>query len=94
MTKTNWKKEYEETVNKYRKLRDTGWNKKEKWVYSICWMIFTVFLTFLFIGLFGGFDNSVEELGLNEEELIREYTLDFYPEFENCSIEIQSVFSY
>lgn len=87
MTKTNWKKEYEKIDEKYWELKGSCWNKEEKWVYSICWIIFTVCFTFFFITLFGGFDNPVKELGLDKEELVRGYTLDYYPEFENCSIE-------
>jgi len=87
MTKINWKKEYEKESDRYQKFRRNSWNRKEIWVYSICWIIFTVFVTFLIILLCGGFDSPVEELGLDKEQLVRGHILDYYPEFENCSIE-------
>ena len=93
MTKINWKKEFEEVSNKYSELSRNHWSKGDKWACAICCIIFTVLFTFFIIGLFGGFDNPVKELGLNEEELVREYTLYFYPEFENCSIEYDDCIS-
>lgn len=82
-----WRKKYDELDDKYWKLKGTSWDRKEKWFYSIICMIFTILFTILIISLSGGFDSPVEELGINEDRLVRGYVLDYYPEFENCSIE-------
>jgi len=90
MTKTkekDWRKKYEEENNRYWKLKNTHWDKGDKWAVAICCIILTILFTILIIALCGGFDNPVQELGINEDRLVREYVLDYYPEFENCSIE-------
>ena len=91
----NWRKEYKDLDEKYDKLRDKHrnyWNSGEKWAYSIWWMFVAVVLTLIVLSLIGAFDSPIKELGLDKGELVKEYTLKYYPEFENCSIEYDTCY--
>ena len=49
-----------------------------------------VVLTLLVLGLFGAFDSPSEELDIDEQFLAKSHILNYYPEFENCSITYSS----
>ena len=86
-TKINWKKKYEDEYDRYWKLKENYWDTSDRISCFLLAMIGTCFLIFVILTLFGVFDSPIEKLGLDENELVREHILQYYPEFENCSIE-------
>jgi len=50
----------------------------------------SIFFLFLILGLSGVLDPITSRLGINEDNLVSDYVKQYYPEFENCTIEYNS----
>ena len=96
MAKKNWKKEYNEIENKNDELYgendellrrlEHSWEGRDRLIYCFFLILVSIALVFFLLWVFGAFDSPLEELEINKDTLAREFVLEYYPEFENCSI--------
>ena len=50
-------------------------------------LVVGMFFLFLILGIFGVFHTEVHKLNVDEDKLVSDYVKEYYPEFENCTIE-------
>ncbi len=88
----NWKrkaKEYEIDAKYYEKEYNE-YSERPSWSGTIALMLVASGFTILFLGLFGAFHTPISELDISKDSLANYHVKEYYPEFENCTVEYDS----
>lgn len=80
--KIDYKKQAEEWEDKY-----CDEYNRSHWDEIIWGIIFSTIIIFLLLFGFGAFGTPLEELDVNKDKLAESYVLEYYPEYNNCSME-------
>ena len=57
------------------------------WINFFFGLFLGIFILFFILGICGVFNTAVHKLNVDEDKLVSDYVKEYYPEFENCTIE-------
>ncbi len=88
----NWErkaKEYKKDSD-YWEERSDEYSERPSWETLVLIVIILAYFSMAGMVIGGVFDNPIQELDINKDVLVDYHIKEYYPEFENCTIEYDS----